>query len=172
MFTLIIGGAGSGKSAFAERLVQARPGPRLYIATMQPFDAECRARIARHRAQRAGKGFATLERYTDLAGAALTLPPGGGILLECMSNLIANELYSPGGGGADAALRGVEAMLLRCRDLTVVTNEVFSGGAAYEGDTLFYLRELARVNRTLASWADLAVEVVCGQPNVLKGELP
>lgn len=172
MLTLVIGGAGSGKSAFAERLVQAQPGPRLYIATMQPFDGECRARIARHRAQRAGKGFATLERYTDLAGAASAVPPGAAVLLECMSNLTANELYDPAGGGGAAVLRGVEAVLARSRSLTVVTNEVFLGGAAYEGDTLLYLRELARINRALAARADLAVEVVCGLPNVLKGELP
>lgn len=172
MFTLIIGGAGSGKSAFAERLVQGRPGPRVYLATLQPYDGECLARIARHRAQRAGKGFTTLERCTDLAGAAPLLPPRAAVLLECLGNLTANELYSPQGAGAGAALAGVLALLPACRDLTVVTNEVFSGGAAYEGDTLHYLRELAQANRALAARADLVVEVVCGLPHVLKGALP
>ena len=172
MLTVIIGGAGSGKSAYAEQLTASRSGPRLYIATMQPFDDECLARIDKHRAQRAGKGFATLERYTDLAGAAEQVPPGSHVLLECMSNLVANELYAPQGQGADAALLGVEALLPRCQTLTVVTNEVFSGGADYAGDTLFYLRELARVNRCLAARADTVVEVVCGLPNLLKGVLP
>ena len=64
-------------------------------------------------------------------------------------------------------------MLLRCcRHLTIVTNEVFSGGAEYAGDTLSYLRQLALVNRTLAARADLVVELVAGCANVLKGKEP
>lgn len=170
MFTLVIGGAASGKSEFAERYAASLPGGRVYLATMEPWDDECRARIAKHRLARAHRGFATVERYTDLAGASL--PAGGSVLLECMSNLVANELYAPGGGGADAAVRGVETLLTRCAHLTVVTNEVFSGGRDYAGGTLRYLETLARVNRILALRADLAVEVVCGIPNVLKGAYP
>lgn len=167
MLTLVIGGAASGKSEYAESLVLRLPGRRVYLATMQPFDRECLARIARHRRLRREKGFATIERYTDLAGAAI--PAGANVLLECMGNLAANELYDPKGGGTEAILRGIDALLLRCGHLTVVTNEVFSGGGAYGEDTLLYLRELARVNRALAARADLAAEVVCGLPNILKG---
>lgn len=170
MFTLIIGGSGSGKSEFAEQLVTRRPGRRLYIATMQPWDDECLARIARHQRARAHRGFETIERYTDLAG--LTLPAGSNVLLECLSNLMANELYAPEGGGGCAVTDGVRAILPRCGDLTIVTNEVFSGGSEYEGDTLHYLRELAAANRALAQMADCVVEIVCGCPNVLKGVLP
>ncbi len=171
MFTMIIGGAASGKSEMAEsHVLRLGVSPRLYIATMQPFDEECLARIAKHRAARRDKGFETLERYTSLAGAAELVPMGANVLLECMSNLIANEIYSPAGAGADAVLRGIDALLPRCSHLTIVTNEVFSGGAEYEGDTLFYLRELARVNRRMAEKADLVAEAVCGLPNILKGE--
>lgn len=170
MFTLVIGGAASGKSEFAERHAASLPGRRVYLATMEPWDDECRARIARHRLARAGRGFATVERYTDLGG--VSLPTGSSVLLECMSNLVANELYAPAGGGGDAVVRGVEALLPRCAHLTVVTNEVFSGGKDYAGDTLRYLETLARANRALALRADLVVEVVCGLPNVLKGVYP
>lgn len=170
MFTLIIGGAASGKSEYAEALVQRLAGPRVYIATMQPFDDECRARIAKHQARRASMGFTTLECYTNLAGAVV--PEQANILLECMSNLVANELYSPEGQGADNILRGMDLLLPSCRNLTVVTNEVFSGGQDYAGDTLEYLRLLARVNRNLARQADHVVEIVCGLPNPLKGGLP
>lgn len=82
---------------------------------------------------------------------------------------MANELFDPDGGGPGCALSGVEAMLEQCRHLTVVTNEVFSGGMDYQGDTLAYLHELARTNRALAARADRVVEVVCGLPNALKG---
>ncbi|EOS66746.1 bifunctional adenosylcobinamide kinase/adenosylcobinamide-phosphate guanylyltransferase [Oscillibacter sp. 1-3] len=167
MFTLVIGGAASGKSEYAESRVVRLPGRRIYLATMRPWDQECRARIARHRRLRQDKGFETLERYTDLAGAEV--PAGANVLLECMSNLTANELYDPEGGGQEAVLRGVDALLARCGHLTVVTNEVFSGGTACEEDTLRYLRALARINRLLAARADTVAEVICGLPNYLKG---
>ena len=76
MFTLVIGGSASGKSRYAEALLQAQPGPRLYLATMRPFDAECEARIARHREERADKGFATIECYVNLKEAEI--PSGSG----------------------------------------------------------------------------------------------
>ena len=167
MFTLVIGGAASGKSEFAEAHALKLPGRRVYLATMEPFGAEGRLRVERHRQMRAGKGFETVERYTDLAG--LRFPDGANILLECLGNLLANELYSPGGGGADAVLTGVGHLMSRSAHLTVVTNEVGSGGTDYAGDTLRYMRELSRINRTLAARANLVVEVVCGLPNVLKG---
>lgn len=168
MLTLIIGGAASGKSEFAENLVLRLPGKRFYIATMEPFDDECRARIEKHRAMRRQRDFDTVECYVDLSSLDL---PGGNALLEDLTNLVANERYSPAGAGVERVCRGVEQLRHRCRNLTIVTGEVFSGGSEYEGDTLGYLRDLARVNRQVAAMADLVVEVVCGVPNVLKGAL-
>ena len=170
MLILIIGGSGSGKSAFAEALVQKLPGERIYLATMSASDPESLRRIARHRKQRETLGFATLEQPLRLWEAAV--PAGTNVLLEDLSNLLANEMFSPAGGGVDAVRRGLEHLTASCGNLTVVTNEIFSGGAEYEGDTLSYMKNLAVLNRELAARADLAVEVVCGLPNVLKGELP
>ncbi|MDD4851395.1 MAG: bifunctional adenosylcobinamide kinase/adenosylcobinamide-phosphate guanylyltransferase [Gemmiger sp.] len=175
MFTLVIGGAGSGKSVYAETLAlaQGEKMPRYYLATMQPFDAECRARIARHRAQRAEKGFITIECYTGLAGVQLPAP--GTVLLECLGNLAANELYGPAGGekAALAALvQGVKSLRSQCRALVVVTNEVGTGGHRYAGDTLAYLRLLGAANRALAAEADCFCEVCCGIPRYVKGDAP
>lgn len=167
MFTLIVGGAGSGKSAWAEALCAAQRGPHYYLATMQPFDEECRARIGRHRAQRAHRGFVTVEQYTDLAAA--DIPAGSSVLLEDLGNSLANELYSPGGGGAEAVLSGVEALLARCADVTVVSNEVFSGGSDYAPGTLAYLSALAWLHRRLAARADAVIEMACGVPRLRKG---
>lgn len=170
MFAMIIGGSASGKSALAERWAASLPQPRIYLATMQVFDEESRARVLHHRAMRAGKGFETIEAPTALWNT--DLPAGATVLLEDLSNLLANEMFSPEGGGSEAALRGVQSLLTRCGSLILVTNEVFSGGTDYAGETEDYLAELAWLNRTLAAEADTVAEVVCGLPNVLKGALP
>ena len=88
MLTLVIGGAASGKSAFAESLCLCAPLPRTYLATMQVWDAECAARVAKHRAMRAEKQFDTVECPLHLA--RLTLPRCGIVLLEDLGNLAAN----------------------------------------------------------------------------------
>ena len=173
MFTLVVGGAASGKSEYAEGLVLASPHrPRYYIATMEPFDEEGRKRVEKHRRMRADKEFETVECYTDLA--SVRLPERGTVLLECVGNLAANELYSPqGAGSGSGALRaivdGVDALLAQCADLVVVSNEVFTGGTDYAAGTEDYLRLVAGVNRALAQRADRVCEMVCGLPQYYKG---
>lgn len=163
MFTLVVGGSASGKSAYAESLVlQSERLPRYYIAAMQPFDDECRARIARHRKMRADKQFQTIERYTGLSG--LVLPERGDVLLECLGNLAANELYDPAGAGIhalEAIVDGIDALLPQCGDLVVVSNEVCADGGGYSEETEAYRRLLAGANRALAERADRVCEVVC-----------
>lgn len=173
MFTLVIGGAASGKSEYAESLVLRSPHrPRYYIATMEPFDEEGRRRVEKHRRMRADKEFETVERYTDLS--SVRLPGRGAVLLECVGNLAANELYSPAGAGtaegaASAVADGVDALLAQCGELVAVGNEVCSGGRDYAGDTERYLRTLAEIHRRLARRADRVCEVVCGIPVWHKG---
>ena len=170
MLALITGGASSGKSALAESLLQSLPGRKIYLATMFPADAESHKRILRHRGLRAGKGFETVECFTDLSACGECA--GAAVLLEDLPNLLANELFMPGGGGAERALKGLQTLQELCSDLIVVTGEVFSGGSSYSGETLSFLRDLAALNRELASRAGLVVETVAGVPNVLKGTLP
>ena len=173
MLTLVIGGAASGKSEYAESLVLKTALPRYYLATMQVWDAECAARVEKHRRMRAAKQFETVECPLHLD--AVRLPDRGTVLLEDLGNLTANELYDPAGAGADAAgaiLRGLDILALQCENLIVVSNEVFSGGADYAGDTGRYLLALAQVNNALAARADNLVRVVCGIPVYYKGVEP
>ena len=171
MLYLITGGSGSGKSAYAEAVVQRLGNTlRLYIATMYPFDGECRERIRRHGAMRAEKGFETLECYTGLKDAEVS--GYGTVLLECMSNLAANELYQEGGAGrqcVEAVLEGVRRIREQCVHLVIVTNEIFSDGIEYDPETRQYQQDLAVINRELASMADVVVEVVYSIPLVHKG---
>ena len=168
MLTLVIGGSGSGKSVYAERLAASFPGKKVYLATMEPFDDECRARIRRHRDQRKTIGFETVECYTNLAGA--DIPAGACVLLEDLSNLLANEMFSPEGGGIGQVRRGLAAVEAACGHLIVVTNEVFSGGDRYEGETVQFMKNLAVLNRELAARAQSAVEVVSTIPVELQKE--
>lgn len=170
MLTLIIGGSASGKSDFAERHTCSLPGRRVYIATMEPWDEECRNRIEKHQKMRAKKEFSTIECYHNLD--QLQPAKDDNVLLECLSNLVANEIYDPNGSGVETILLGVDRISRVCDNFTIVTNEVFSGGSDYAPETLDYMEKLSYVNREIAKKADLVVEVVCGVPNVLKGELP
>ena len=169
MLALIIGCAGSGKSAYAEAFIQRLAKERIYLATMEARDPESVLRIQRHREQRSGAGFDTLECGHGLD--RLRLSVGTAVLLEDLSNLLANELYGRKGGGAAAVRRGLDHLLENCGHLVVVSNEVFSDGEEYTVETQRYMQELALLNRELAERADLVVEVICGLPNVLKGEL-
>ena len=129
----------------------------------------------RHRELGRGKGFETLERPVRVDRAE----PGedATVLLECMSNLMANEMFSPDppeekeGGGEEAwrrILRQIEALYSKCRHLVIVTGEVFSDGAAYEEGTLDYIRQLGEVNCRLGRKAEEVWEVVYGIPLLLK----
>ncbi len=178
MFVTVTGGSGSGKSAYSEDLLLrlSGNGKRYYIATMYPYDDESRKRIARHRDMRRGKGFETVE--CPLGLKEVELPASGGekpsALLECMSNLAANELYMEE-GAKDRAVQeifsGIRRLAGQTEHLVVVTNEVFSDGIAYEESTKEYQRILGELNQKLASLSDSFVEVVYGIPLCRKGEL-
>lgn len=173
MRTLVIGGAACGKSEYAESLAVLLPKPRYYLATMMPFDREDVARIEKHRAQRAEKGFVTMEKYTGLS--ELTLPEPGAVLLECLGNLTANELFSKQGAHGQtmsAILQGIAVLEQQCTDLVVVTNDVHCDGAVYDSDTMNYMTTLGDINRRLALRFDAVVELVCGIPLYLKGAKP
>ena len=151
-------------------LVLKTTGPRYYLATMQVWDAECAARVEKHRKMRAAKQFETVECPLHLDN--VRLPARGTALLEDLGNLAANELYDPAGAGENAAkaiLHGLESLAAQCENLIVVSNEVFSGGADYAGDTGRYLLALAQVNNAFAARADAVVRVVCGIPVYYKG---
>ena len=177
MFVTVTGGSGSGKSEYSEDLLLSldgkREGGRFYIATMFPYDEESHRRIGRHRKMRKGKGFTTVECYKDLK--ALVLPgERPSALLECMSNLAANECFMDGGAGeraAEAVLEGIGQLRSRTENLVVVTNEVFSDGVVCDTDTETYKRILGQINRGLADLSDVFVEVVFGIPVFHKGAL-
>lgn len=164
MFIVITGGSGSGKSAFAEeQILKLSKDQRIYLATMMCFDEESKKRIARHREMRKTKQFETLECYTGLEKVELSREAT--VLLECMSNLTANEMYDPLGAGeqtVERILAGIVRLKDQVKNLCVVTNEVFSDGQMYDPDTMRYLSYLGKINCEMAKMADEVYEVVYG----------
>ena len=167
MICVVIGGSGSGKSEYAENLALGLKEQEklVYVATMQPLDEESWQRIGRHRKMRAGKGFETRECYTHLE--QLPVEKNEIILLECLSNLTANEMFSENGRkekAAQAIETGILYLAENCRHLVIVGNNVFEDGTEYDEMTMEYLRQMAGLHRFLGKLADSLMEVICGIP--------
>lgn len=188
MMELVTGGSGSGKSAHAEAVIcgnhrllctTTESAPLYYIADMIPYGRETEKKIEAHRKMRAGKGFSTLEWYVDLAGKILD--PGtpsledACVLLECVSNLTANEMYEPDGAKstgrdvAESVIKGVRMLKERCSHLVVVTNDVFRESVPDSEEMSLYKENLGIINRALAEMADRVTEVVYGVPVTVNG---
>ncbi|MCM1329924.1 MAG: bifunctional adenosylcobinamide kinase/adenosylcobinamide-phosphate guanylyltransferase [Ruminococcus sp.] len=169
MTTLVTGGSKCGKSRYAEKIFDNFSGKKFYIATMQPYGEEAFAAIERHRKIRAGKGFETIEKYTDIA--EINLPENCGILLECTANLCANEMFRDGGifDPTEKIIRGFEYLKSRANALVIVTNEVGGDGVFYEKGTADYIKIMGGINRRTAEISDNVIECVYGIPLPLKG---
>ena len=195
MRVFICGGAGVGKSAFAESVAQKLGGCLVYVATMPVVSPEDEAKVERHHRLRAGKGFTTIER----PGALSDLPDNGEtMLIECLSTHVANLMFNaltntaqhstnscPGypisadtdsGQSADhwiKALKTELAPLLKRKGNTIfVSAEIALDGTTYSPETEAYKSVLTAINRYLVQNSDAAFEVVCGITVKIKGELP
>ncbi len=181
MNVLVIGESGSGKSEYAEDfligLSKKTGGKRYYIAAMKPYGKDASDRIARHRALRAGKGFTDVECYSDVKNC--DIESNGSAILECMSNLAANEMFDNPEiknfsfrEKADFAYEKVcsdlDALMKKAANLVIVTNDVFSDGAVPDEGVAEYMRLLAGINAHLAKVCDKCVEVVYSIPVVIK----
>lgn len=168
--TLVLGGAGSGKSAFAEALVLKDRKSATYIATAQAFDDEMREKISQHQARRGDEWF-TVEAPLDLAGAVAGLSVQRPALLDCVTLWLSNQLL------AEAEIESEEARLLKAIEacavpLTVVSNEVGYGIVPDNALARRFRQRQGWLNQALAARADTVVMVVAGLPQVLKGVLP
>lgn len=169
MMILVIGGSKCGKSHYAESIFRDVHCPKYYLATMQPYGNDAFETIHRHRKNRADKGFLTAEQYTDIDKADICM--GASVLLECMGNLLANEMFQRGQmiDCTDKIIADVLRLNQKTNMLVIVSNQVGSDGLQYDSGTTAYISALGRINRSLAYNADRVVECVYGIPVVLKG---
>ena len=194
MMVLVIGGSGSGKSSYAEKttvsLAQAgmkkhpagiplcpetRAKIRIYyLATMQVFDDEGRKKVEKHRDLRNGTGFFTIEQPTRISDALEKMEDGERVvLLECISNLTANEMFSEEKAKTemqvtDNVIRDIRWLKEQTNHLVVVSNNVFEDGITYDETTMEYIHAMGKINQKLAALAERVVEVVAGIPVVIK----
>lgn len=170
MTTLVTGGSKCGKSHIAEEILAGSHGRKIYIAAMEPYGEAALRTIERHHRMRAGKGFETVEKYTDIH--ELSLPEGCGVLIECMSTLLANETFSAcAADPVGKILSGIEKIEEQASELVIVTCNVGEDGIEYPGPTAEYIRDLGRLNCALSKSCSRVIEAVYGIPVCLKGKL-
>jgi adenosylcobinamide kinase/adenosylcobinamide-phosphate guanylyltransferase len=173
----IAGGARSGKSTFAERvaakLAKKEGGNLHYIATSRPSDEEMQRRIRRHKEQRDGSGFLwkTWECPEDLNAIVPHFGPKDIVLLDCLTILLANELFSDRNNDpvTEAILQPIDDLTQCCRALVVVSNEVLNEPLPDDPLMLAYARLLGYLHRELVKRAAAAYLVEMGIPVLMKG---
>ncbi|CAO3374381.1 bifunctional adenosylcobinamide kinase/adenosylcobinamide-phosphate guanylyltransferase [Azospirillum argentinense] len=169
--TLVLGGARSGKSRYAEGLVTASPGPRVYIATAQVWDAEMADRVARHQDDR-GPGWTTVEEPLDLPGALRRhAAPGTGVLVDCLTLWLSNLMMAD----ADVPARSADllgALAVVEGRVVLVSNEVGLGIVPDNALARRFRDHAGRLHQDIAAVAQRVAFVAAGLPLLLKGETP
>lgn len=177
MIELVYGGSGSGKSEFAESEItslRAEQSSLFYVATMKVSDSEAQKKVERHRKLREGKKFITIETSENLDKSAESIAhyykndkKSSGVLLECLSNLVANEMFKDGKIiESEKVVRKIESELEKlfsvADNIVVVSNNIFDDGIDYDKTTREYQKTLAELNSFIAQKADKVSEIVAG----------
>jgi adenosylcobinamide kinase/adenosylcobinamide-phosphate guanylyltransferase len=167
--TLVLGGARSGKSRYAERLVETAAEGGTYCATAQALDAEMAARIARHRARR-GRFWRTVEEPLALAAAiAAEAAPDRPVLVDCLTLWLSNLLLADRQVERETAALAA-ALRLAAGPVVLVANEVGLGLVPQTALGRRFRDAAGRLNQEIAALADRVVFIAAGLPLVLKDE--
>jgi adenosylcobinamide kinase/adenosylcobinamide-phosphate guanylyltransferase len=173
---LVTGGCRSGKSAYAERLAELLPSPRLYVATAPVCDEEMQRRIDEHRRARQGRGWETIEEQLDLIGVFSANGQYNVVLVDCVTLWVNNLMYYADRDGrriTEANVAGLCDGVLKaagtCRGTVIfVSNEVGLGVVPENEQARRYRDLVGRANQLIAARADAVTLVCCGIPIPLK----
>lgn len=166
-FTLVVGGAASGKSRHAEALVCAVQRPKVYVATAQAFDTEMAAKIAAHQSDR-GAGWRTIEAPTDLVSALEMVAPDEAVLIDCATLWLTNLILADMGWQAEAD-RLLSRLSASVMPVVIVSNEVGAGIVPENKLSRRFREAQGRLNQRLAAAATRVDTVIAGLPLTLKG---
>ncbi len=174
--TLILGGARSGKSTYAEKMIQKAGGSVLYVATAVPFDEEMSQRIVRHQAERPSH-WLTLEAPTQTGSAVAAAQPTDWVLLDCLT-VLANNIIAPlpepiTVADAEKILNAEIDSLLAAYQTSssnwvIVSNEVGLGIVPAYPLGRVYRDAVGRANQRLAAVANQVLFMVAGLPMAVK----
>ncbi|WP_147125905.1 bifunctional adenosylcobinamide kinase/adenosylcobinamide-phosphate guanylyltransferase [Shimia ponticola] len=168
--TLVLGGASSGKSLWAENLTNSYNLPKHYIATAQAFDDEMRAKIDQHKQQR-GPNWVTHEAPFDVAAVLSTIPSTDVVLLDCLTLWLSNQLLAE--TDLEKTCEALISAISACpAPIIMVSNEVGQGVVPESRLGRAFRSAQGRLNQQLATLCDPVVVVMAGLPLALKGELP
>ncbi|MCY4291156.1 MAG: bifunctional adenosylcobinamide kinase/adenosylcobinamide-phosphate guanylyltransferase [Roseovarius sp.] len=168
--SLILGGAASGKTAFAENLAASTGRGPVYLATAQITDEEMRAKIDRHRKSR-GSGWRTLEEPMDAGRALAAIGGDNVVLMDCATMWLSNRMLA-GHDCGEAEAELMAGLSLCAAPVVIVSNEVGNSIVPENALAREFREAQGRLNQKLAAKAGLVVQVVAGLPMVLKGHLP
>lgn len=168
--TFVLGGAASGKSLWAENLLLSSGFNPVYLATGRAEDEETAAKVKIHRARRDGR-WTTIEAPLNLAEPLGRLTREDGVLIDCATMWLSNQMMK--NTDLDDAQQALLTGLGTCRaPWIIVSNEVGHGIVPENALARRFREAQGRLNIALAAQADLAVQVIAGLPQVLKGTLP
>ncbi|MDR2560837.1 MAG: bifunctional adenosylcobinamide kinase/adenosylcobinamide-phosphate guanylyltransferase [Holophagales bacterium] len=175
MKIFVSGGCKNGKSHHAQRLARAQRTDSLhYIATMKPVDSEDEERVLKHRREREGWGFTTVEQPVDIEMLLGKCGHDSSFLVDSLTALLANEMFLPGGSVNERAAEKIEGGLLQVLDsvekIVVVSDYIYSDAHRFDALTEKYRKSLARLDRVAAKACDVVLEVVCANVIVHKGK--
>jgi len=164
--TLVLGGARSGKSRYAESLIAALPQPWIYVATAEAGDAEMAERIAVHRLRR-GKDWHTVEAPHDLSAALTAVATDAPVLVDCLTLWLSNRMLAE--ADLEAEIARLEAAVdSRRAPVVLVSNEV-GLGIVPDNELTRRFRDLqGRLNQRMAARAERVVLMVAGLPIAVK----
>lgn len=162
----MLGGARSGKSAHAERLITAFPAPWSYIATAQAYDDEMRERIDIHRSRR-GEGWRTMDAPLDLIATLDSVADGEPVLIDCLTLWLTNHMLADHDVEAESA-RLAEVLSRPRGPWFVVANEVGLGIVPDNALARRFRDAAGRLNQMVAAGADEVLFMVAGLPIKVK----